>query len=312
MLARRLDADLLLVHVIDERQPEHLVRLMADRAATALRAQLGALGLGPESGIAVRIGRVLPIIRDAAHEWGADLVIMAPPPPRNYERMLGTTAERMIRAISLPVLFVHREVRGGYGKALVATDLSDAAVRMTRASAALRLFEGVDTTIVHAFGPPHEGMMSKAGVSDIQVESYARKWKAQLSHELARHAADAGVEPSRVTVVEENASPFRAIERTVRQVQPELLVIGTSRYFMLKRMLRDSVTDEVLRHSAALGECDILVVSPTAAARPQQHASPQDSGSAGWYGRSGGTLEQMKGWDGSRLSAAEIPVRTSR
>jgi len=309
-LARLLDAALMLVHVVDERQPERLVRMVADRAAIDLRGQLESLSLPCEleTGIAVRVGRVLPVIREAAQEWGADLLILAAPPRRHYERMLGTTAERIVRSVELPVLFVNREVDGAYGKALIATDLSAAAVRMTRASATLRLFVGADTTIVHAFGPPYEGMMSRVGVSEAQVQSYARRLRALLLHELNQHAAACGIVPARLSVVQESASPFRGINRVVKELKPDLVVIGTSRYFMLKRMLLGSVADEVLRNI----DSDILVVSPAAATRSRfiRARAVQGDLDAGWHGRAGGTLGQMKGWEGAGLSAAAGPART--
>jgi len=267
ILARQAGADLMLVHAVDERHPERLVRMMAERAATELRAQLEDIGLPRTSvgGIAVRVGRPMQVLRDSAHEWEADLIVAAAPARRDYERVFGTTGERLVRALELPVLFVHRAPRGAYAKAVVATDLSDGDVRMARTSALLRIFEAAHTTIMHACGPSYDGVMSMVGIRQAQVAAYARQWKSRLCRELARHAAAAGICPSQVSVVQESARPFVAIQRIVRQTEPDLLAIGTSRYFMLKRMLLGSVADEVLRKI----DCDILVISPAAAARPQ-------------------------------------------
>lgn len=327
ILARQAGADLMLVHVVDERHPQRLVRMMANRAASELRAQLDAMDLPRETilGIAVRIGRPLQIIRDAAREWEADLVVLAAPSRRSYERVLGTKAERVVRALDVPVLFVRREAHESYRKALIATDLSDAAVRMKRASTLLRVFEGAHTTILHAFAPPYDGIMSMAGMGQAQLTSYAKRWKARLSAELARQAAAAGVAPAHVSLVQESARPFAAIDRVVRQSGPELLAIGTSRYFMFKRILLGSVADEVLRKI----DCDILVISPSAAARPQFRLRSARHEAARWAGSAAadplaanapargqglarlGPLGKPGGARPGRDSSAELPTMSS-
>ena len=126
-----------------------------------------------------------------------------------------------------------------------------------------------------------------------------------LEPALHRYGVDV---PARLSVVQESASPFRAINRVVKELKPDLVVIGTSRYFMLKRMLLGSVADEVLRNI----DSDILVVSPAAATKPRfiRAQAVQGDLDAGWYGRAGGTLGQMKGWEGAGLSAAAGPTRT--
>jgi nucleotide-binding universal stress UspA family protein len=73
-----------------------------------------------------------------------------------------------------------------------------------------------------------------------------------------RELRKAGIEMTRVSVSAEEARPFEAIQRTVDLVHPELLVIGISPWFMLKRVLLGSVADQVFRNI----DCDILAISP--------------------------------------------------
>lgn len=58
----------------------------------------------------------------------------------------------------------------------------------------------------------------------------------------------------------EKSTPFEAIEAGIRQLLPDLLVIGTRGQGGLKRVLLGSVADEVLRQV----ECDVLAVPPVA------------------------------------------------
>ena len=75
--------------------------------------------------------------------------------------------------------------------------------------------------------------------------------------------AASGFDLSRVRIVAEPARPLDAIEQISERLQPELLVIGTSRWFMLKRMLMGSVAHQVLSRV----RCDILAVSAASSAR---------------------------------------------
>ena len=68
-------------------------------------------------------------------------------------------------------------------------------------------------------------------------------------------------------------TPFRAIQREVEESGAELVVIGTSRYAVLKRAFWRSVANEVLRKVA----CDVLIASPAAARRMRPQRYPARS-----------------------------------
>jgi nucleotide-binding universal stress UspA family protein len=65
------------------------------------------------------------------------------------------------------------------------------------------------------------------------------------------------VESSRFRIVFQQARPLRAIQRFVRSVQPELLIVGMKDRSIFSRALRGSVAHDALRNI----ECDILVAS---------------------------------------------------
>jgi hypothetical protein len=64
-------------------------------------------------------------------------------------------------------------------------------------------------------------------------------------------------------VTRSQTSPFRAIEQVAHRIGSDLVVVGTSRFPLLKRVFIGSVSNEVLRGI----EHDVLVVSPAAARR---------------------------------------------
>ncbi len=51
-------------------------------------------------------------------------------------------------------------------------------------------------------------------------------------------------------------APAPAIREVLEHERPELLTIGASRWFLLKRLLIGSVADNLLRS----GHCDVLVI----------------------------------------------------
>ena len=118
-LARRLDASLHLVHVME---PSEMVNgpfefyggppaEFFDRLYWAKRSQLGGVAATLEAGVPVTIevrhGTPADCIRDAAIDYGADLVIMSTHGRSGLSHLLmGSVAEHVIRTARCPVLVV--------------------------------------------------------------------------------------------------------------------------------------------------------------------------------------------------------------
>lgn len=256
MLAKRMDAEVLFVHVVSDRQPERVVHLKANRARMRLMTQAErAMTHSPESArVEIHLGKPLKVIADLAKEWSADLIVVAAPISRRYENLLGTTAERLIRSASCPVLIVHSEPLADYSQIAVATDLSPVSIRAARAVTRMGLVEGAFTWVVHAADPPDE----RAVTDEKQRSAYEKEWEQHVSVQLTPELAAAGFDLSRMEVLVKPTRPMDAIEHILENAQPELIVIGTSRWFMLKRMLARSVAHQVLSRV----KCDILAVPP--------------------------------------------------
>lgn len=125
LLAKQMDALLLLVHVVDDAQPPEVVASEVKRARIALEARQ----LTSAAEIAVRIGRPDRTIARVVDEWDPDLVVLGACRERPGERLFGTTAERVIRAGARPLLLVNRDPSGPYRDVLLASDPSDASLR---------------------------------------------------------------------------------------------------------------------------------------------------------------------------------------
>lgn len=95
-LAQQSGARLTLLHVIGSRQPDRVARMRANRAYAQVLAQADRV-FGPAAAlidVVVRRGELRAIIAQTAHEWDADLIVVAAPQSRRLDPIVGTTACR--------------------------------------------------------------------------------------------------------------------------------------------------------------------------------------------------------------------------
>lgn len=258
VLAKRLNARVLFLHVVRERQPERVVHLKANRARVRLMVQAEkAMSHAPDlASVEIHIGKPRKVIAEIAAEWNADLIVLASPISRRYDRILGTTAERIIRSVACPVLLVNQEPMESYKQIAVASDLSATSARVAQAVRRLGVLDEAFAWFVHASEPAFNGSPAEEPAALEELEHRRARWRDVVSAELSAQLAGAGLDLSRVRIAAEFASPLDGIEEIIEKLDPELLVIGTSRWFVLKRMLLRSVAHQILKRVS----CDILAV----------------------------------------------------
>lgn len=266
LLAQQTGAPLTLVHAVDPRRPERQLRAQVNRAYVQLLSKIDrAFGSASAAiDVAVRAGGPLDVIIKIASESNAALVVLAAPQLRRRDSIIGTTAERLLRAIGRPVLVVHRAVQGSYRRVAMAVDLSNTALPMIQATARLGVLDNAETTLLHATIAPHEGMLRTVGVDEQTIDDYKHGWQhdARLRLHTMLTAAEMDVERTRVVV--RTQSPAAAIRHVLEHEQPELLTIGASRWLLIKRLLIGSLTDRLLRTAM----CDVLVIPQQTYRRP--------------------------------------------
>jgi len=239
-----------------------VLRMKMNRAHARLLSQCErVMSHAPGNGqVTIRPGRPVEAIAAAAREWNPDLIVMAAPLRRRIDVLIGTTAERVIRATQRPLLLVSGATDKPYSSIVLATDLSPAATHATRAMTDMGLLAHARAWIVHAFQLPYRDILAAGPLLEEEAGEQKREWHLGVRRELMRALRKAGIEMTRVSVAAEEARPFQAIQRTVDLVHPELLVIGITPWFMLKRVLFGSVADQVFRNI----DCDILAIAPPA------------------------------------------------
>jgi universal stress protein E len=196
----------------------------------------------PDLQVSARVVRGPPyeaIVAEAEAEPRAELVLVGRHGRRTFRRQLiGTTAERVIRHGTIPVLVVQLPARRSYRRLLVAIELPPD--RQSRAvSLALQLGPFLARRqVVHVTDDPH----SAAGET-------LRAWFDR------RFGPDFRV---RWRVSTPTGDPRVRILATAKFARPDLLVLGTHARAGLQRLWLGSVAEAVLRAAT----CDVLVARP--------------------------------------------------
>jgi nucleotide-binding universal stress UspA family protein len=258
LLAQSDDSLLFMVHVVDNDQPDDLVRMEQREAERILREQMGAM---PE----IRWTHARPMviagdpfdgILQAAAEIQPDLIVMGSHRKQLLRDIfIGTTVERVIRKGSVPVLMVNHEAQRRYERILAPTDMSDVSASALHAARSIGLL-GDSATLVHAFTALAKGKMSVAGVDRDSIADYIEGERRQVSNELAAFLIANDLQGSQWRLRVENGSPMEIISRAVTDIEPDLMVMGTHGRSRLIKALIGSTTEEALRSL----NVDILVV----------------------------------------------------
>lgn len=257
-------AQLTLLHV-DE--PDALVALrdlldarrdLAQAVAEQAGMQLAALAQQIEQrhGLPVRRelrpGRVLAELEAAA--GAADVLVLGArggSPVREF--VLGRTAERLVRLARRPVVVVHGEPAGDYGRVLVAVDFSQASEAALRA--ALRLAPAASFHVLHCYDVPFEGKLRLAGAGDGEIERWRERQEMEARQQLDALLARAGDGRS-IGALLRRGDPRLELLQSAADLAADLVVVGKQGRSLLADTLLGSLT------SWAIAECpaDVLVV----------------------------------------------------
>ena len=261
LLAQPERAQLHIVHVVDDDQPEELVRLEKREAERVLNEQAGSMPelSGVQGQLMVVTGDPFDGILKTAAEVNADLIVMG-----SHRKQLlldifvGTTIERVIRKGSFPVLMVNHEAQRKYENVVAAVDMSDASANAVRAALSTGLISDKGATLLHAFVAVAQGKLSVADTDQLSIDSYIASERQRALDEVAAFLVANDLRRIRWTLRVEEGGPGEVISRAVAQMHPDLLIMGTEGRSALRKMLIASVTDEALRSL----NVDILAVPP--------------------------------------------------
>lgn len=250
VVARQCSAELTLVHVVDDDQPEELVELERREADKFLKEQMASLSELQDlrCRAAVTTGEAFDGVLRTARAISADLIVMGSHRKRLLRDIfIGTTIERVIRTGPYPVLMVNREVEFPYRRMLAAVDLSEPSALAIQVASALGLLNGLSITMVHAFAAPAKGHLFIADASKQRIDQYVADERLETSLELTRFLDAHGVLNLGWSQRLEEGEPFDVLARIVKEESPDLLVIGTHGRSGIARVLLGSVAEQTLR-----------------------------------------------------------------
>jgi nucleotide-binding universal stress UspA family protein len=245
--------------------PELVAADAAERRRELL-AQLDRLALGGDAARPVVVQQTAHrALLESARELGAGLIVVgATRAEGRLERLLGTTADRLLRKASCPVLVVRGELPVPPGRVVAPVDLTSLSADALRCGlhllAQIGAGEGMRVTAFHVLsflGSLALRHRTEPMASEEEAERAARAALASLvaaCGEAVPHPI--AIEPKLLS-----GDPRIEILREIAEASPDLVLMGTHAYRPLDRLLLGSVTATVAREA----RCGLLVVPPEAA-----------------------------------------------
>lgn len=267
-LATAQGARLLVLHVIEadplsqvaaaiDRRPGDLQDELERQALARIESLLIAGDRDRRTDVQTGFGVPHEVTTRVAGERGADVIVIGPGKGRSLrEKVLGSTADRVIRTAAVPVLVVRKAAAEPYRRVAVAVDFSPqsaAAVKEAR-----RLAPQAAVQLVHAIDIPlhFEQALLRAGTPQTGIEKYRSVQTGKAQRDLTEFAAEfAGTGEVDIRVV--RGEPGRALVRLSRGRSVDLVAVGTHGRGVALRALLGSVAQRVLKDAG----CDVLVAS---------------------------------------------------
>jgi nucleotide-binding universal stress UspA family protein len=265
LLAHELGASVDLLHVVNPAPIEKLRQLVADmpaeleqRVLDATREELRKLGAtvskhrGVTAGVQVATG---PLIQElTAQAEAVDLLVLGARGSSFMRHLLlGSTAERMLRKTTRPMLVVKQPPHEPYRTLLVAVDFSAYSARAVQAAQAVA--PGAIIVLLHAFEVPVEGKLRLAGVEADLIHRYRVAAKQDALAKLRQLRDDTGLAPETTRLVVVHGDASRNVVEQEQEHDCDLIVIGKHGESAIEDLLVGSVTKHVLAES----QCDVLV-----------------------------------------------------
>jgi nucleotide-binding universal stress UspA family protein len=237
-----------------------------------MESQARLLGVLPEerAGTFLEIGPAYQMIMETAQKANADLIVVGATEAPILAKLIGSTADRVVRKATCPVLVVRRELPMPPARVFLPVDLSDLSAEALREGleilGLLARDQGPAATL-----PEVEALYV---ITDLDRRLFAPeepperveiKVREDLGRFLALHAGDSAfkVVPRTVSGYVEDEILLR-----IREWEPDLVVVGTHGRGGFERFLLGSVATRIVHN----GDANVLIVPP-AAAREQAGAA---------------------------------------
>lgn len=272
-------AELVLVHAVEVPAPPRFLRgsavdaEMMERDACARGAErlhdLELLLSLPAAQRVVRVGRAWEVLREVARAERADLVVVGPHGERSRQsRLLGTTADRLVRTADVPVLVAVSPPSAPPNEIVAAIDDSAIAPQVLATADALARRFGACLTLVHVLSNAVlSTALSVAAATAPSEEEAADQVRAELREETEgwlRQLAPRTPGAAAPAAVVAHGNAAEEILAAARRSHAQLLVLGRHGAGRVLAPLLGRTLRTVLHESP----CSVLVVMPEPAGTP--------------------------------------------
>jgi nucleotide-binding universal stress UspA family protein len=268
LVAKDSGAALRLVHVISDPILGDLRRLLEgspDGVERRLRGKIerdiGRLGehlaltLGAAVPAEVVTGPLIAGILGHAAANRADLLVLgAQGAGFMRHRMLGSTAERLVRKSERPLLVVKQPPHERYRRVLVAVDFS--ASSLAALDLARTVAPHADFVLLHSYDVPYEDWMQMVEVDDAALQHYQRAARQRALQDMQAFLAATGLTSAELPTVVVKGDPTLRILEQEQELDCDLVVVGKQGETVPEELLLGSVTKHVLQQS----QSDVLIV----------------------------------------------------
>jgi len=229
------------------KQRSRLVKQQLERIAGELRQ---SPGLAVESRVVA--GGTVPTIQRFAVL--ADLLVIGAQgdhPLRDF--LMGSTAQRLLRRISRPILVVRRRPEGPYRRVLIAVDFQrDPSSALDYAE---MLAPRATLNLVHAYNVPLEGKMRYAGVSGDVIHSHRAEARTSAARNMAALVLSRSSPAVKRTHIVHGHAASELLEKE-KALKADLVVVSRRDKSLTEEILFESVVPRLLAQS----QCDVLVM----------------------------------------------------
>ncbi|MDP2184981.1 MAG: universal stress protein [Xanthomonadales bacterium] len=186
----------------------------------------------------------------------ADLVVIGASGSSGLvQRLLGSTAQNVVRSSHVPVLVVRLPGDKAYANAVAATDFSDDAMRA--AQMALQLAPGSNLHLVHAYESIYDNALARESMEHEELERMQIKDRDHAAEQLEamRRQLAAADAQARLHSTLRDGNPDQQLDAYVGEVNAELLALGAHGKTRWEAGLLGSTTQHAVSHAP----CDVLV-----------------------------------------------------
>lgn len=258
IVARQFGAVLVLVHAIDDDQPQHLIDEQTNASRVILEESANTItemdGIAAE--VRVLAGDVFSTILHVAEEVAAGLIIVGPHRRQLRDAFMGTTAERTIAHSRRPVLMTAGVPSAPYDRAMIALGFDESSKFAARRVQEMDFVDPAEIIAMHAFDAPGQTMMQRAMVEPETVDHYVAGEQIDAQADLSQVLEEVGLCGARRVIVPVNGSAARRILECAREENASLIVVGTSQKTRVQRFMLGSVAEAVLGDA----DRDVLVI----------------------------------------------------